>query len=89
MLISIASGPCETLGVSAQSPTRLGHARKHAFERQFSETDAAELELSRKTARPSAALTAASSPDRELRRLSCFRHPCLSCHLLFSYSISI
>src|SRR5260221_11612769 len=54
-------------GLSTDLPARLGHARNVATERELADTDAAELKLAEKRARPAAHLAAVHLPGHEFR----------------------
>src|SRR5258708_39653211 len=72
-VLSPASRACRVLigtwhsGLSTGLPARLGHTRNVAAERELPRTDAAELKLAEKPARPAAHLAAVHLPRHEFR----------------------
>src|SRR5262245_23433006 len=67
--------------ISSLLPTRLGDARKRAFQREVPEADPAELELPEKPSRPPAPPAAAARADRELRFPNRLGDPCRCGHV--------
>src|SRR5678816_4728319 len=63
-----------TPSINCQLPTRLNNAGDLSLQREFTETDATQVELPQITSRPSTAFTSSVGAHRELRFACRFRN---------------